>query len=383
MSDLFLGTLSQHEGEPPVPSRRSRSARDNKAHRSRQRRNRRRRSFLVVILALALVVGGGYVVKEFVGGLFSGGEQTVTDYPGPGHDSAQVVINAGDTGSAMGSTLVDARVVATVKAFTAAFAANPVAASIQPGTYQLRLEMRAADAVEALLDPTNLVSTKVTIPEGFTAEKIFARLSEQTGIAVEEFEAAAADPAAIGLPPEAGGEVEGWLSPLTYTIAPDESAAAILSTMVAGTVRTLDDLGVPAADRQTVLIKASITEQEVSFTEEYAKVVRVVDNRLATGMPLGMDTINAYGLGKSAMDLVASDFAVDNPYNARMHTGLPPTPIGNPGAEAINAALHPADGDWLYFITVDLDSGETKFTSSYDEFLVYKAQYQQWLAANR
>lgn len=383
MSDLFLGTLSQHEAEHPIPTRRSRSARDGKARRSRQRRNRRRRSFLVVLLALALLVGGGYVVKEFVGGWFTGGEKTVTDFPGPGHDSAQVVVSSGDTGSAMASTLVDAGVVATVKAFTTAFAANPVASSIQPGTYQLKLEMRASDAVEALLDPANLVSTKVTIPEGFTAKKTFARLSEQTGIALEEFEAAAADPAAIGLPAEAGGNVEGWLSPLTYTIAPDESAAAILSTMIAGTVRTLDELGVPAADRQTVLIKASITEQEVSFTEEYAKVVRVIDNRLATGMPLGMDTINAYGLGKSAMDLVASDFAIDDPYNARKYTGLPPTPIGNPGAEAINAALHPADGDWLYFITVDLDTGETIFTASYDEFLVYKAQYQQWLAANR
>jgi UPF0755 protein len=152
--------------------------------------------------------------------------------------------------------------------------------------------------------------------------------------------------------------------------------------MVAKTVSVLDGLGVPAERRQTVLTMASIAEKEVSFPEEYAKVARVIQNRLDTQMPLGMDTINAYGLGKPAIELVGSDFEVDNPYNSRLRTGLPPTPISNPGEASIAGALSPAEGDWLYFVTVDLDTGETIFTASYDEFLAGKARFQQWLQEN-
>ena len=71
------------------------------------------------------------------------------------------------------------------------------------------------------------------------------------------------------------------------------------------------------------------------------------------------------------------------PYASRVHAGLPPTPIGNPGAAAIAAASHPADGPWLWYVTVNLDTGETKFTDSYDEFLAFKAEYQAWAEANR
>jgi UPF0755 protein len=120
----------------------------------------------------------------------------------------------------------------------------------------------------------------------------------------------------------------------------------------------------------------------VAFAAEYAKVTRVIQNRLEREIPLGMDSINAYGLGKSGTELVGSDFDVDNPYNSRMHLGLPPTPISNPGEAAIAGALNPAEGDWVYFVTVNLDTGETLFTDSYDEFLAGRARYQQWVAEN-
>src|SRR3712207_3084073 len=125
--------------------------------------------------------------------------------------------------------------------------------------------------------------------------------------------------------------------------------------MVAKTVAVLDGFGVPADRRQTVLTVASVAEKEVAFAAEYAKVARVIQNRLEREIPLGMDSINAYGLGKSGTDLVASDFDVDNAYNSRLHLGLPPTPISNPGEAAIAGALSPAEGDWVYFVTVNLD----------------------------
>jgi UPF0755 protein len=367
------------EPEQPAATRASRRS----ASRERLRRKRRRRTLIAVVLAVAVLAGAGYVVAGVLAPLFdrSGSTAQVTDHPGPGHGSAQVVVNPGDTGAAIGATLEEAGVVASVGAFTSAYTANPDAASIQPGTYELLLEMKASDAVTALLDTTRRISYKVTVPEGLTAAQTYERISAVTLIPVTDLQAAASG-GGVGLPAEAGGSIEGWLFPATYSFEPNSTATTILTEMVAKTVSVLDGLAVPAERREAVLTMASIAEKEVSFPEEYPKVARVIQNRLDREIPLGMDTINAYGLGKPAIELVAADFEVDNPYNSRMHLGLPPTPISNPGEAAITGALNPAEGDWVYFITVDLDTGETIFTSSYDEFLAGKAQYQQWLADN-
>ncbi|GIG29138.1 endolytic transglycosylase MltG [Cellulomonas marina] len=369
------------EAEEPLGERRSRArARAQEA----QRRRRRRRSLVVVLVVLLLVGGGAYGVWTVLSDVRDGGSTTaaVEDYPGPGRPSAQVTIPEGATGADMGQVLADAGVVATSRAFSTAYAANPDAQGIQPGTYNLLLEMRATDAVVALLNPASRATTRVTVPEGLTVQQVLTRVSEITTIPLADLQAAAADPAAIGLPAEAGGAVEGWLFPATYEVAPDATAAGVLTQMVGKTVSVLDGLGVAATDRQRVLTMASVAEKEVSDVDDYGRVARVIQNRLDRGWPLGMDTINAYGLGKSAMDLTTADFESDDPYNSRRVLGLPPTPISNPGQAAIEAAITPAEGPWLFFITVDLDTGETIFTDSNDEFLAGKAQYQQWLAEN-
>jgi UPF0755 protein len=221
----------------------------------------------------------------------------------------------------------------------------------------------------------------VTVQEGLTAAQTYERISAVTTIPVADIAAAAADPA-VGLPAEAGGNIEGWLFPATYSFEPASTATTILTEMVAKTVSVLDAHAIAPESRKAILTMASIAEKEVSFPEEYPKVARVIQNRLDREIPLGMDTINAYGLGKPAIELVASDFDVDNAYNSRLHLGLPPTPISNPGEAAIAGAASPAEGDWVYFITVNLDTGETIFTSSYDEFLAGKARFQQWLEEN-
>jgi len=366
----------------PLPMRGRRRTDD----REQLRKKRRRRGVVAVVLAAALLLGAGYavvgVLRPLFDGVGGGQPQEVADHPGPGHGATQVVVNQGDTGASIGETLQTAGVVASVGAFTTAYTANPDAASIQPGTYELPLEMKASDAVAALLDPSRRISYKVTVPEGLTAAQTFERISAVTSIPVEALQGAAADAAGIGLPAEAGGVVEGWLFPATYSFEPASTATTILAEMVAKTLSVLDGIGVPADRRQEVLTMASVAEKEVAFAAEYAKVARVIQNRLEREIPLGMDTINAYGLGKPAIELVASDFEVDNPYNSRMHLGLPPTPISNPGEASIAGALNPEPGDWVYFITVDLNTGETIFTSSYDEFLAGKAQYQAWLAEN-
>jgi UPF0755 protein len=377
VEELFGQDATQPAAAPVLARRRS-------EEREKDRRARRRRGVLAVVIALALLVGAGWavvgVVRSMLGGA-GGGDAQIADHPGPGHGAVQVVVEPGDTGIAIGETLESAGVVATAKAFATAYTANPDAAAVQPGTYELLLEMKASDAVTALLDTARRISYKVTVPEGLTANQTFERISAVTLIPVPDLQAAATS-GGIGLPAEAGGNVEGWLFPATYSFEPGSTATTILTEMVTKTASVMDGLGVPADRRQAVLITASIAEKEVAFAEEYPKVARVIQNRLEREIPLGMDSINAYGLGKSGTELTAADFEVDNPYNSRLHLGLPPTPISNPGEAAIAGALSPAEGDWVYFVTVDLDTGETIFTSSYDEFLAAKERYQQWVAEN-
>jgi len=386
VSDLFLGAPHQEHHEAPPPSRRSR--RDDKEHQAKQRKHRRRRSVVVLVLALALVGGAAFVVWSVVGGLFTGGssEETVQDYPGPGSGEVQVTVASGDTGGAIGQTLHDAGVVATVKAFTDAYAANPGATSIQPGTYALQLEMRAADAVNALLDEANRVSSRVTIPEGYTAAQVYQRIYEVTTIPVEDLQAAAADPAAIGLPAEANGNVEGWLFPSTYEVEPGTTAAGLLSQMVAQTTSQLTSKGVPQDRWEDVLIRASIIEREAKHDEDRPKMARAIQNRLDIAMPLQIDAIVAYGLGKSGTELTYADTKDAqppyNPYNVYKLPGLPPTPIASPGGASIDAVLNPAEGDWLFWVTVNLDTGETKFASTFDEHQEYRDELRAWQEAN-
>ncbi|MEN1973964.1 endolytic transglycosylase MltG [Cellulomonas olei] len=387
MSDLFLGAPEQEHGEAPQPSRRSR--RDTKEQQVRQRKTRRRRSVVVLVLALALVGGAAFVVWSVVGGLFSGddAEQTVQDYPGPGSGEVQVTVASGDTGGAIGQTLAEAGVVATARAFSDAYATNPNAQSIQPGTYALQLEMKASDAVNALLDAENRVSNRVTIPEGYTAKQIYQRVYEIATIPVEDLEAAAADTAAIGLPAEANGNVEGWLFPATYEIEPGTSATEVLSQMVARTVAVLTEKQVPQDQWETVLNKASIVEREGKLDEDRPKMARAIQNRLDIEMPLQIDAIVAYGLGKSGADLTYADTRDAqppyNPYNSYKVYGLPPTPIASPGEASIDAVLHPADGPWLYWATVNLDTGETKFSETFAEHQTYVDELREWQAANQ
>lgn len=366
---------------PAGSSRQSRSAARARAA-AKRRRRRRRRSALVVVVALLVVGGAGYVIWDQSDSLLAFVNPVeAKDFPGPGGDQVQVEIAQGSNGAQMGQALVDAGVVGSVKAFTTAFDENPAAKSIQPGTYTMLSEMKASDAV-ALLAKNEKVETRLTIPEGYTRDQIVERAVSVTGITREDFDAALADPASFGLPAEAGGNAEGWLYPSTYVVQPSDTAASILSQMVTKTVAELDGLGVAPADRETVITKASIVEREAPSTH-MAEVARVIENRLDKGVALGMDAIDAYGLGKPSNQITRSEFADPNlPYASRVHTGLPPTPIGSPGEAAVKAVLAPADGPWLWYVTVNLDTQETKFTDSYAEFEKFKKEFQDWQAAN-
>ena len=385
VTELFGGERAASGTGAPEPRRRSRAS--GRKREERMRKQRRRRSISVLVVALVLVGGAAYVVFSLMGGSLFGGTsdaQEVTDYPGPGRPGAPpVVISAGDSGAAMATTLQEAGIVASRDAFRTAFDANPDAALIQPGTYQLLLEMKAEDAVRALLDPKSRVSMKVTIPEGFTAEQIFTRVNEVTLISIDELRAAAADPAAIGLPAEAAGQVEGWLFPMTYQIEPNTSAAAVLGQMVTKTVETLTAKGVPQDQWEVVLNKASLVEREAKADGDRPMMARAIQNRLDRGMTLDIDAAVAYGLKIPGTQLTREHTQdPSNPFNTYKHVGLPPTPIASPGVTSIDAVLNPAQGDWVFWVAINLDTGETRFAETYDEHQENVALLRQWQAEN-
>jgi UPF0755 protein len=280
-----------------------------------------------------------------------------------------------------------------VQAFLDAAAAEPGSSGIQVGVYELAEEMKAADALEVLMDPANQVKTTVTVPEGLRVDDIVATLAENTEFGEEQWRKALEQPEKIGLPDYAGGNAEGYLFPATYEITPGMKPVDVLKAMVdrwrqaaesAGLEERAAELGRTPAE---LMVIASLVEAE-GRGDDMPKIARVIYNRLDgpgdKGGTYGLLQIDAtvnYALDRKGIIAVTTDeieSVADSPYNTYKQPGLPPTPIEAPGEEAIAAAANPVDGPWYYYVTVDLKTGETKFTESYDEFLQFKAEYQAY-----
>jgi UPF0755 protein len=152
--------------------------------------------------------------------------------------------------------------------------------------------------------------------------------------------------------------------------------------MVAGSVQVLDDLQIPEDQRLSVVTEASIVQAEAGSVDDMGKVARVLDNRLADGMPLQLDTTVNYANGKSGITTTTEDRQNASPYNTYLHPGLPPGAISNPGEEALRAVLNPTPGDWRFFVVVNPDTGETRFAVTAEEHGANVLLFQQWLQAN-
>ena len=331
---------------------------------------------LVVVVALIVLIaaaawGVGKVKSHF---------RSAPDYSGSGVGSAVVQVKDGDTAYSLAPRLVQLDVVKSAAAFRKAAAKDDKAASLQPGYYQLRKRMSAMAALTLLLDPKARLQGHVTIPEGSSENQTLAIIAKNTDIPLADLKEAAGNPAALGLPPYAKG-LEGFLFPATYDVEPGTSAVEVLSMMVERFKQSADSTDLVARSQALgltpyqVVTVASLIERESRLSEEYPKVARVVYNRLKLKMTLGIDASILYGLGRTSGGLRQSELNKDTPYNTRLHTGLPPTPIASPGDVALQAALNPAAGNWLYYILMD-KSGRQLFTADYQEFLRQKAKSQ-------
>lgn len=348
----------------------------------------RRHRWVPIAIAAALVVGGGGVALKTLGaGLpsFSLGSEE-QDYEGEGSGSATVTVRKGDTGADIGQRLVEEGVVKNATTFAAVFGADPEASKLQPGTYELRKQMSSASALTLMLDPKSRSQAGVTIPEGLWASEIYKKLSKATGEPLKDYKAVG--PEDVGLPAGAKDKLEGYLFPSTYEFAEDATAEDQLKRMVTEFKNQVRPLDINADQLNKVVTIASIVQAESPGGEGDAKVARVILNRTdgsngETAGRLQMDSTVHYALKKRGTITTSDkDRAVDSPYNTYTEQGLPPGPITNPGLTALKAAADPAEGDWLYFVTVNPKTGETKFAEDKAGHDANVKEFQAWCQDN-
>jgi UPF0755 protein len=375
LDDLFTGhATTEALGTPPPPPNK-----------------RRRRVGGWIALAVVLVLLGGVAA----GGLwvwntyedqirsFMGWEEPSEYEDGMANGETTVTISSGDAGPQVSQKMFDAGVTRTPDSLYDYMIDNSVVFTFQPGVFRLQKQMTSAAALAALEDPANRMENSAQLREGLTETQTITAISEQMSMPIEDLQAAVADPAAYGV---AASSLEGWLFPATYTFDPGVTATQVIQTMVDRAVQSLDAAGVPVDDRQRILTIASIIQREARSTEDFYKVSRVIANRLDPGNQetfglLQMDSTAQYGYGEMHDGTASSSaeaLADDNLWNTYVHAGLPVGPISNPGDTAIAAALSPAEGPWLYFVTVNLDTGETVFTSTASEHEAAVAQWRAW-----
>lgn len=344
---------------------------------------------IVLVLLGGAAAGGVWVWNTYEDRIRAvmGWEEPKDYEAGQAHGEALVTIAQGDLPPAISKSMFEAGVTKTSGAFYDMLIATKQNPTFYPGVYKLQKQMTAAEALAALEDPANKLENSALLREGLTEKQILPILADSLGLPIEDFEAAVAKPADYGV---SAKTLEGWLFPAMYTFDPGVTAKDVITTLVERTKKSLDDAEVPEDQRQKILTIASIIQREARFEDDFYKVSRVIYNRLDPKNPetfglLQMDSTAQYGYGEMHDGTVSSSaeaLADDNAWNTYKRVGLPAGPIANPGDTAIDAAMHPADGAWLYFVTVNLDTGETVFTKNLAAHNKAVKQWQQWCAKN-
>lgn len=355
----------------------------------REPRPKRRRGPLVAgLVIVAVVLAAGVGAYTFAAPKFQqliaavSGAQEPDDYTGNGTSKVTITIKQGDIGENVAATLQRSGVVKDSKVFYKLLLASPDV-QFQPGSYALKKQMSSKSALAALQDKDNRVQASIIIPEGTALADIKAGMVSKAGLTEKQVDAAAKDVSAYDLP-SGVTTLEGWLFPATYPINPGWTAEQYFTSMVDTMKEHLSAAGVKEADQERTIVFASLVQKEAGLAADYPKVARVFQNRLDQGMKLQSDATVAYGTGNTHTVTTTDAERADasNEYNTYVHEGLPPAPISNPGDIAIKAVTAPAAGKWLYFVTVDLESGKTVFSDTYDQHLVAVEQFQSWLRAH-
>ncbi|WP_346960165.1 endolytic transglycosylase MltG [uncultured Arthrobacter sp.] len=344
---------------------------------------RRRRRFLALVLTLAVfvvaIVVGAQVIKPLLGG------DKMADYPGPGTGSVTITVPPGAGPRSVAADMEAQKVIANADSFVKQFAAS--GGSLSPGTFTLRKEMNNADAVAVLLNKDQDKVMYFALSAGLRIGESLQAISEGTGIPVADLKKLSDSPKQFGVPAKAKN-LEGFLFPGEYRFPLGTSGKDILAKLVSTTLEELKAQGVTDPGKQyDALTVASIVQAE-GGQAEYGDVAGAIYNRLKpnnteTNGLIQSDATVTYGLGIRSFQIDEDQKAdKSNRYNTYANPGLPAGPIGSPGKRAIDAAAKPKKNDYLYWVTINLDTKETKFSKTLAEHNGYVAKYNAWCEAN-
>ena len=330
------------------------------------------RGLIGVVLAVA-VIGFLDLVKP--------GTSQAPDFECLSRDLGSVNIDvlAGESGASIASKLAENGVVKSSQSFFRVAVADPRAASIAPGVHQIDLEICASDALDQLLD-SKRIANLIAINEGAWVSEIKIRLAE-LGFSESEIQSGFAG---VKIP-DGFKSLEGLLFPSQYSFASETPLSEIIESIISRGLEEMKVAGISEGSERfsaaELLTIASLIQAEAD-PEDYAKVSQVVRNRLKVGMPLQFDsTVHYIKAVRGSVFLSTQSTLLKSPYNTYRNYGLPPTPINNPGILAMQAAVNPVAGDWLYFITVA--PGDTRFTSSFSQFSDWKVLYKKNLRSGK
>ncbi|MEU6415737.1 endolytic transglycosylase MltG [Streptomyces spiralis] len=353
---------------------------------------KRRNGCACLVVALVLgggVAGAGYYGYQFYQNRFG----PAPDYAGNGTDETVTVeIPQGAGGYDIGRALKQAGVVKSVDAFVAAQSDNPKGKQIQAGAYQLKKQMSAASAVALMLDPSS--QSNVLVKPGERNAQVYEAIDKQLDLADGTTKKIATKQyKSLGLPDWANSNsqimdpLEGFLYPGTYPAAKGMKPETVLRNMVKQADQAYNrydltakakDLGL--SDPLELVTVASLVQAEGKTHDDFRMMAEVVYNRLKptntqTNQLLQFDSTFNYLKGESNIHISEKEInSNQSPYNTYTHKGLPPGPIGNPGDDALKAALNPTDEGWIYFVATD-GMNKTEFAKTYAEFLKLKDKF--------
>ncbi|GAA0969173.1 MULTISPECIES: endolytic transglycosylase MltG [Streptomyces violaceusniger group] len=340
----------------------------------------------VTVVLVGVVGGGGYYAYDFWQTRFG----PAPDYSGQGTGRIEVEVPSGSGNAEIGSILADKGVVKSSGAFVDAV--EDSGKFVQPGTYTLRKEMSGAAAVKLMLDPSS--SNALIVTEGMRDATIYAAIDKKIGLKAGTTAGVAKKEAKnLGLPSWADDNskikdpLEGFLYPSRYSVGEGAKPADVLRKMVAEANRNYSGLDLEGKAKELglksplqLISVASLVQAEGVTHDDFRKMAEVVYNRLKPANPetngkVEFDSSYNYIKNQSKLDIPISEIkGYDNPYNTYFYKGLPPGPIGNPGADALKASMNPTSDGWYYFVAVD---GKSHFSRTYTEHLKWVDKFNK------
>jgi UPF0755 protein len=346
-----------------------------------RRRYRLRRAVALAVLVVVLF-GAWFAIELF------------QPFTGAGTGSVTVRIASGASAGQIGDELAGAHVISSGFFFDIRATLDGDRSKFHAGTFAMRRGMSYAAALAVLVappvHPVLPAQVRVTIPEGFTRRQI-ASLAHARGLTGSYLRSSRPGKATL-LPRDYGASssvhtLEGFLFPATYYVAPGQSVGELVAQQIQAFHQNFDglDFSTPHRfdlDRYDVLIIASMIEREAQVPGDRRLVAAVIYNRLRDGMPLGIDSTLRYYLNDYDAPLTQSQLELHTPYNTRLHRGLPPTPISNPGLASMLAAADPAQVSYLYYVDAPNTCGKLAFATTAAQFQVEVDAYNRARAAD-